>query len=85
MVIFVYICGNLSYPDRMFYKLNIWWITNENHYGFIGRASESLLLFVFNVQIQPYNQYLADDSEQKIRAMVIEATYYSTLLWNKLN
>jgi hypothetical protein len=50
-------------------------IKNENHYGFIGRASESHLLFVFNVKIQPYNQYLADDPEQKIRAMVIEATY----------
>jgi hypothetical protein len=70
---------------RIFYKLNIWWITNENHYGFIGRASESLLLFVFNVQIQPYNQYLADDSEQKIRAMVIEATYKSTVFGSRLD
>ena len=57
-------------------------ITNENHYGFIGRASESHLLFVFNVNIQPYNQYFADDSEQKIGAMIVAATYYSTLLWS---
>jgi|GEM_PF-3969261 len=57
-------------------------ITNENHCWFIGRASESLLLFVFNVKIQPYNQYFADYSEQKIGAMVVAATYKQTTLTN---
>ena len=60
-------------------------ITNENHYGFIGRASESHLLFVFNVNIQPYNQYFADDSEQKIGAMIVAATYLSTVFGSCLN
>jgi hypothetical protein len=75
---------SLGFGDyRIFYKLNIWGITNENHYWFIGRATESHLLFVFNAKIQPYNQYFADYSEQKIRAMVIEATYNSTVFWIK--
>ena len=59
-------------------------ITNENHYGFIGRASESHLLFVFNVNIQPYNQYFADDSEQKIGAMIVAATYLSMIFIFKI-
>ena len=67
---------SLGFEDyRIFYKLNIWGITNENHYGFIGRASESHLLFISNVKIQPYNQYFADYSEQKIGAMVVATTY----------
>ncbi len=77
---------SLGFEDyRIFYKLNIWGITNETHYWFIGGASESHLLFVFNVNIQPYNQYFADDSEQKIGAMIVAATYYSTAFDGRLD